>query len=304
MKQTRSKIIFLMILCIWGLITSCVSPSKAVEKYDSRPHSFLWEATKGKQILTLVGTMHVGITPEDMNPVLWSRINQADTVLIETDIGNSDSRLMERFLTMPAGVNLSDMFGKPYWEKFTKVLKDSGSPVPEAQLHTITPLAAGIFLLQSQAKAEDDMKEGQLSIDQIIFDKAKALHKKTRTFETNEEQLIYLKNIFTIDALKKMLDEWTDESESYDTMKKAFNSGDTEALDALLEDVPKEIRTSLLDERNHHWMLALPKLSSPNHTLIAVGAAHFAGPEGLLKLLEHEGYVIHPIKRQPPQLVP
>lgn len=286
------RLSFLVILSIWSIIPGCVTPAPSGLKEVPARQSFLWEAQKGEEILTLVGTMHIGITPDDMDPQLWKRLTAADTVIIETDLSAYDPALMQRYMLLPPGQDLAQLLGEKHWARFSAIIARSGNSTPEAQLKAMTPLAAGALLLQLQAKADQEIEEGQLSIDQIIFERAKSLGKKTLTLETNQEQLLYLKSVFTVDALQNMLDEWDEEGTNYADMKEAFKSGDSKALDALLEEIPAAMRAILLDQRNQNWIKELPTLMSGQHTLIAVGAAHYAGAKGLLRLLEAQGYRI------------
>ncbi|MBC7532583.1 MAG: TraB/GumN family protein [Oligoflexus sp.] len=292
MYQRVSQLSFLIILSIWTIISACVTPSTSSQKTPAPRQSFLWEAQKGDEILTLLGTMHIGITPDDMDPMLWQRIREANTVIIETDISHQDASLMKSYTMLPTGQNLEKLLGPKHWTRFSEIVAKGGNIASEKYLRQLTPLGAGSLLLQIQARADQDIEAGQLSIDQIIFDRAKVLGKTTRTLETNEQQMGYLKAVFTVDALHNMLDEWDEEGSKYSDMKDAFKNGDSKALDALLEEIPADMRGILLDQRNQNWIRDLPGLSDKHHTLIAVGAAHFAGKGGLLKLLEARGYRI------------
>lgn len=245
--------------------------------------------------MTLVGTMHIGIEEKDMDPQLWTRLETADTVIIETDISQMDTALMSSYMVLPAGQDLPSLLGEKAWTKFLKITKESNSPVSQAQLSRLSPLAAGALLLQIQAKADEEIAAGKISIDQVIFDKGKALGKKAKTLETNQEQLESLKLVFTIKAVQEVIEDWEAEVGKYAALKEAFKRGDSVALDELLKEVPEEMRFHLLEKRNRNWVERLPSLQGEN-TVLAVGAAHFAGPTGLLKLLEAEGYSIQRLK--------
>jgi uncharacterized protein YbaP (TraB family) len=53
------------------------------------------------------------------------------------------------------------------------------------------------------------------------------------------------------------------------------------------------LREALLTARNRRWVAALlPVLEQPARPLVAVGTAHLVGPEGLVALLEAEGFTI------------
>lgn len=292
-RLVRSSGLFIFTLCF--LLFSCVTLDTTPETGGSTRQSFLWEAVKGPTRLTLVGTMHIGIREGDMDPELWKSLESADTVIIETDVSKIDPLLLKRFMTLPEGETLSTRLGGDHWLKFLKVVRDSGSPLSNAQLDSLSPLAAGSLLLHIQTQSAKDVAEGEISIDQFIFEKGKSLGKQTRTLETNEEQLTSLEAVFTIPALKEVLDEWDAEADSFNSLREAYRAGNTVALDELLKEIPEDMRLLLLEKRNKEWIRKLPALQG-RHSILAVGAAHFAADYGLLKLLEGEGYRIRRVQ--------
>lgn len=52
----------------------------------------------------------------------------------------------------------------------------------------------------------------------------------------------------------------------------------------------------LLDDRNNRWIPMIEKMISEKSTFIAVGAGHLGGPNGVLRLLEAQGYTLIPIE--------
>ncbi|RYZ49312.1 MAG: TraB/GumN family protein [Proteobacteria bacterium] len=294
MRRPFPSFSFPIILSICLLLTQCVTPANSADKLAKARQSFLWEAKKGEERLTLVGTMHIGITPDDMDPKLWNQLQTADVVIIETDIGGMNPKELHSYMTLPPSEDLRGILGSKPFDRLSEIIAKSGSALPEAQLLRMTPLAAGTLLLQVQAKADQEIAAGQVSIDQVIFERAQEMGKTTRTLETNREQLDTLKTVFDKVAIVKMLEEWDEETSNYEDMKNAFKTGDSETLDSMLAEIPEEVRAELLDKRNANWIKKLPSLQK-NHTLIAVGAAHYAGKRGLLKLLRDKGYTIKPL---------
>ena len=51
----------------------------------------------------------------------------------------------------------------------------------------------------------------------------------------------------------------------------------------------------LLEDRNEKWMDVLPSMLKEGNKFIAVGALHFTGEKGLIKLLREAGYTVKPI---------
>ena len=79
-----------------------------------------------------------------------------------------------------------------------------------------------------------------------------------------------------------------------------YNQGDLKKLAELSEDT--EICPSISNEsdalnkdRNNAWMKKLPEIMKEKPAFIAVGALHLAGKDGLLNLLEKEGYKVEAV---------
>ena len=77
---------------------------------------------------------------------------------------------------------------------------------------------------------------------------------------------------------------------------RVWQSGDLNALEDLVRDMACEqpaLYRRLLSERNLAWMPALERsFRSSTPQLAVVGAAHLAGPDGLLRLLEARGFAL------------
>jgi uncharacterized protein YbaP (TraB family) len=57
-----------------------------------------------------------------------------------------------------------------------------------------------------------------------------------------------------------------------------------------------ESSDELLTKRNHDWIPKIEELIQKKRTLIAVGAGHLGGEEGVLRLLEKKGYKLTPVQ--------
>lgn len=59
--------------------------------------------------------------------------------------------------------------------------------------------------------------------------------------------------------------------------------------------VTAEYNDMILFDRNKKWMEHIPKLISEQASLIAVGAAHLPGKDGLINLLRLQGFTVEPV---------
>ncbi len=297
MRPSLSRSALLILWSLWTFAGACTTPSQSQVEANKGPQSFLWEARRGATSITLVGTMHIGIRENDMDPALWQRLHGADTVIIETDLDGMKPQLMRSYMHLPEDRLLSKELGPKHWAKLLTIVEEEKTPLSPALLDHMSPLAVGVLLIQIQAKADKEIEAGQQPIDQIIFERGKRAGKIAHTLETNQEQLESLKAVFSIDSLKKALDDWKKEETGYEDMKALFKRGDSEALDTFLKEIPEDMRYLLLEKRNRNWMAKLPTLLG-KQTVLAVGAAHYAGPSGLLELLKKEGYQIRRVQNE------
>jgi hypothetical protein len=51
-----------------------------------------------------------------------------------------------------------------------------------------------------------------------------------------------------------------------------------------------------IDDRNKKWIPQIRESLASKRTFIAVGAGHLGGPNGLIRLLEKEGYTLSPVE--------
>lgn len=86
-----------------------------------------------------------------------------------------------------------------------------------------------------------------------------------------------------------------------DNMNKYYRNGQLDKLyemynaDRLCSD-SQDYRDAIYKDRNNKWMLRLPDLMREKPSLIAVGALHLAGDDGLLYQLAKEGYVLEAVE--------
>lgn len=77
-------------------------------------------------------------------------------------------------------------------------------------------------------------------------------------------------------------------------LQRAWLAGDAGAIEGSTHEgflADPRLRAALLTDRNRRWADALiPLLTQPPRPLIAVGAAHLVGPDGLVAKLEGQGY--------------
>lgn len=297
------SLLSVLFLSTWGLLlwSSCVTPAR-----DSGRQGLIWEATRGTQVVTLVGTMHIGVSPNEIPKGLWTRLEAADTVVTEVDLTGMNGTIIRRYLVLPEKSDLKTQLGPQDWGKFKGIVLEAFPQMMEAQLLRMTPLAACSNLMLAEAQlaqkaSEDPAEKGrnvrdEVSMDQYIVEKAREQKKNVKTFESLEEQFNYLDKVFTLEQLREMLAESEENRHYYTQLAKSFKEGDSETIDSMVAMMPEHLRDVLLDQRNANWGRKMPAVLSPGQTFIAVGAAHLGGKRGLITILEAQGFTLRPLK--------
>jgi uncharacterized protein YbaP (TraB family) len=57
-----------------------------------------------------------------------------------------------------------------------------------------------------------------------------------------------------------------------------------------------EEMSNFIDKRNENWVPKIKTFIADKKTFIAVGAGHLGGPNGVIRLLQKEGYTLTPIE--------
>ena len=144
------------------------------------------------------------------------------------------------------------------------------------------------------------------TMDFIISSRAVSEGKKLVGLETPEEQLEMLYNtpisrqIETLLELIRNIDETTEMSNRLTSlMEKAYTENNFRELEEFVLSNLVEFESInyniMLTDRNTRWLDRLEKILEEDNIMIAVGAAHLMGKDGLIERLRSLGYVVSPI---------
>lgn len=139
----------------------------------------------------------------------------------------------------------------------------------------------------------------ELGIDFYLSQHALQHQIPVRGLETAAEQYRILDKMAPDLLVKSGLDELGKLPVWSQSLRQAWQRGDLPALHRLvmaeLADYPPADQHRLLSDRNHKWLPQLVVYAQGDRpSFVVVGAAHLLGPDGLIALLERQGY---PVKR-------
>lgn len=270
--------------------------SLSTQAADDR-HTF-WSVKGAHNTVYLLGSVHL-LKPADSDlPTDALRAYAgAKAVVMEVDLTNGALEALlgtslER-ITLPEGKTLAGVLGSEVYERFLAQTKPLGVD-PDFMSH-FQPWFAAMTLEQVQlARLGFDTQSG---VEMQFVARAQADHKPIIGLETVDEQLALFANL-SLEQQRRFLlyslDEARDMQGSMDGVVAAWRHGDTRALERLLgegfEKFPDLYRT-LTTDRNRKWLPTIVRLLREDQDyLVIVGALHLVGKDGVVDLLERQGY--------------
>ncbi|NNE57605.1 MAG: TraB/GumN family protein [Hellea sp.] len=262
----------------------------------------LWKLSDEDTDIYIFGTVH--LLPTELQwetSAISTAFKEANKFYMEADINSPEAAqsmmaLISELGTLPEGKSLYDMMGK----EDSRTLKAALEKIdlnPD-MIKTFQPWYAGLTVQQFvMLKAGYNPLSG---VEMVLIKRAEDQGKEFGYFETLEDQMRILAAgdaqeqleglVFTaetIDLGTKYLDILVDE----------WSDGDVTGLSAIIS-APEmfgseEAYDRFLTQRNRDWIPQIEAiLDEPGQIFIAVGAAHLAGPDSVILMLENEGYTV------------
>lgn len=265
--------------------------------------SLLWEIS-GNGLTKpsyLYGTIHM-ICKDDasLGDSLVAAIERSDRVYFEVDMDNLLEMLMAfKDFEMRNDTTLSDLLNKEDYEKVKEFMEARTSLLPFSKLETYKPMLVSSLLMESDAGCEQ-----AVAMEQLILEIAKKNRKRVEGLETMSYQASIFDSIpykLQAEQLVKYVKEdgsKTLAEKQFEQMIEAYKSQDIEKMGEFIneDDGLAGYGDLLLFNRNRNWVKKLKTIMPEKSVVIAVGAGHLAGENGVIKLLRKEGYTVKPIK--------
>ncbi|MGL6550578.1 TraB/GumN family protein [Aeromonas hydrophila] len=266
-----------------------------------------YKVSKGDQQHWLLGSIHAGkpsLYPlPDPIERAWL---QSRALVLEVDlthISQQQWQEMGAITRLVDGKTLKEHLPLDLYRRTIIAAGQNG--LTENMLAPLRPWFAAITL--TQAALERTNFSSALGVDQHFAKQAGDSGKPIIGFETLLEQLGYLASVGDNQTLmlESTLDELPELERGFREVMKAWEEGDEATLINLLksEMAPPKLQAwleqTLLAERNHNWLKKWSTL--PNESFIVVGALHLYGDQGLLALLEQQGWRITPLTEPGPR---
>ncbi|WP_429170974.1 TraB/GumN family protein [Aeromonas rivipollensis] len=260
-----------------------------------------YRISKGNEQHWLLGSIHAGKPSLYPLPDPVERAWQQSRALVMevdmTHISQAQWQEMGAITRLVDGKTLKDHLPMDLYRRTLIAAGQNG--LTEAMLAPLRPWFAAITL--TQAALERTGFRGEFGVDQHFAKRANDGGKPIVGLETLLEQLGYLASVGDNQTLmlESTLDELPELEKGFTEVMAAWQNGDQATLINLLKEemAPPKLQAwleqTLLAERNRNWVKKWPGL--PNESFIVVGALHLYGEQGLLALLEQQGWRITPL---------
>ena len=293
----------LLAASVAALLAACATARPAV---PPKPVAFLWEVTRpgssGKP-LYLTGSIHAGKPGQlVLPPALEDAFARAGVLVVEIDSTTVQQEKLAPLL-FELGMASSDGLSEETRTLLSGALGRLN--LPPALAGHMRPWFITATLAVTELQQAGYSPEG--GIDATLLKRAHADGKRIVELETSESQLRLLAQI-PDDLMDLSLRELLVRKEPIDKavgdIVAAWQAGDAEGVARLVLENANDPRyqalyQQLYFERNRKMADAIEPLVGGNEVhLVAVGAAHLVGPEGLVALMAKRGLQVRQLPRE------
>jgi hypothetical protein len=262
----------------------------------------IWRVKGAHGTVYLFGSVHVMKPDVDWESgKVKTAFDSADTLYLE--IANIDDTAAAQPLLLQYGLDpqhpLSEKISKEDLGALDSAVKAIGLP-GETMMEPMRPWLVSMTLsILPMVKAGYAPDSG---IDMLLLKQTKQASKPVKGFETLEQQIHLVADVpeaEQIAMLHKDLEELDKSTAQMNELVAAWEKGDVEKIgsidnEELATRYPAVYKRMVVD-RNARWVTTLDGVLKDPGTgtvFVAVGAAHLAGPDSVIKLLEKNGWQV------------
>ncbi len=261
----------------------------------------MWRVSDADNEIYLLGSFHA-LKPSDypVGPEVDTAFADAEAVAFEVapeELASPQLAMaMVQAAMQPAGRTLQDSLDAQGWQRLQDYAGERGLPLETYQAYEPWFVAL-LVSLGEMARIGYEPSQG---LDQQLVARAQREGKRTMGLETGASQIAVLDGMSEVEqrqSLAEALDDAEDFRARIDKLHRQWREGDEAGLSELLtvefkRDYPQLYRRINTD-RNNAWLPKLRRLldeERSDDTLVVVGTLHLLGPDGLVSLLQAQGY--------------
>ena len=287
-------------LAMTGVNTGAVAQSEDYSTIEADPA--LWLITDEDSEVWLFGTFH--ILPPSLDwqtEELTHLMSRLDTLYLEVDISSPETQarmqaLIPQLGMNPPGVTLSSLLDAESLVMLNEILPTMGASL--AAFEPMRPWLAQLFIsvTKLQMMGMDQNAGVELSLVSLIEGQGVEMG----YFETVDEQLSFFADIpdeVMASGFAEGLRQLEKMPETMDDLVTGWATGDMEIIDQLINaetrELTPEVYEAIIVQRNLNWIPDIESiLEGEGVVMIAVGAGHMPGDQGVIELLRARGYTV------------
>lgn len=276
----------------------------------------LWVARRGGQILHIAGTYHLDDPRHDATfAVLEPLIGSARTVLVEAG-PEEEKALLERVASDPGvmmiteGPTLIDLMPPDEWQQLSEALRERNIPPFMAAKFRPWYLSAVLAIPPCQTGAAEPSR----GLDGRVIRAAQDAAVPIRALEPYDTVFGLFDRLTQEEQLDMIRATLATEDQSVDlavTLADSYFAGDSRIVWELMhkmalqmpgttpeqvEDEFARMEELLMNGRNRAWIPVIEKAAASGPAVVAFGALHLSGDEGVLNLLAQNGWALEPLQ--------
>lgn len=293
-----------------ALLLSLLLTGPALAQTDGgqAKRGFWWEATRGKERIVLMGTLHVGRS-EFYPPARehQQRLQDAAVIAVEADVFNAQKvgSVVQRLAFFPQGEPGLDTRLTPELRKRVEAVATQRG-LDAARLWRMKPwmLANTLVLLEAVRAGFSPAYASEAYLFQFSQQTGKPLAElesielQLGLFDSApaDLQLVYLEQV-----VKSI--ESGESNREVAKLVEAWARSDAAAMEAMITKMSvatapadRFVREQIIDGRHPAMVSAIEKMAASGKPhVIAVGSLHYFGPNGLIELLRKRGFTVRPL---------
>ncbi len=301
---------FILSLFTLLLVITQISIAQNSDKYTG---SLLWKISGNNlnQPSYILGTHHLAhVSFVDSIAGLKKTLNDVDQIVGELVLDDMPAlqTQMQQAALMPKGETYADLLTKDELQTLDAGLK-SLFTVGLEQFGQLKPgMLSSLYTVTMYAKQHPEFNPmSHEAIDAYVQRIGKENGKSILGLETIDDQIYALfnaeplkdqakslvcltQNINTIEKLMDKLNEYYKTGNLAEMYNLSFNNPEDPCPTSAIA------KSALSTDRNNKWLEKLPAIMNEKSNLIAVGALHLVGEDGLLIQLSNMGYTVEAVK--------
>ena len=290
----KSRSIFLQSMALVLVLAGSLS----VHASEAATNNLLWRISGNglEQPSYVFGTIHL-ICADDL--VEFEKVEQkmrkTDRLVLELNLEDPMVLFsMVQQMVMKGDTSLHDLLSDEDYRLVSDFFRDSLQTELSAQAH-IQPFFLISMIMPHMLGCHTD------SYDYYLMGLSKEAGIPLKGLETVDEQM----DVFTRLSYQEQAEILVEAIRDYDKGRKEFLemvsyylAMDLEGMQQLTESVETDYEAfnyALLEERNKRWIPRMSSMMQEAPTFFGVGAGHFPGDTGIIKLLREAGYTVEPL---------